>query len=221
MANTYIAQLLVLYEDLRIELYRITANDIGKLDSTDQKYRRHYSVRRSIGTWSEFAQAIRLLDQLDEFRQIEQEFDAASLKKWDKAVRFFKKYEHFVKAVRNDIGGHFGPKAAKYAIANFRTDVQGKFELTRYDTRGGGMRVYFAGGDRGHSDVQKPAGRGNKRSLRNPIPPTTPHRDHGVEVRNAIHELHRCALSLGALLLRAENAQGRPNRNSSLRIELI
>jgi hypothetical protein len=145
MAHAYIAQLLVLYEDLRIELYGITEKDLGKLDGTDQKYRTHYFVRRSIGTWSEFAEAIRLLDQLDDFRQIKQAFDAASRKKWEKAVRFFKKYERFVKAVRNDIGGHFGPKAAKYAIANFRTDVQGKFELTRYDTRGAGMRVYFAG----------------------------------------------------------------------------
>ena len=47
MAHAYIAQLFVLYEDLRIELYGITENDLSKLGSTDQKYRKHYFVRWS------------------------------------------------------------------------------------------------------------------------------------------------------------------------------
>jgi hypothetical protein len=88
MTAAHIAQLLVLYEDLRIELYGITETDLGKLDITDPKYRRHHFVPRSVGTWSEFAEAIRLLEEQQEFEYIKRRFGAASIRNWGKAVRF-------------------------------------------------------------------------------------------------------------------------------------
>jgi hypothetical protein len=143
--HAFIAQLIVLYEDLRIELYGITEMDIDKLDSTDKKYRVHYFLRRAIGTWCEFAEVIRLLDAQEDFGPIRRRFDALATRKWRKAVRFFRKYEHAMKAVRNDIGGHFGSKAARYAIENFTPGVTGKFEIVRDDLGRVGAHLYFAG----------------------------------------------------------------------------
>src|ERR1700704_438375 len=92
-AHAYIAQLLVLYEDLRIELYGITEGALGKLDRTDARYRVPYFVRRSIGPWTKFAEGIRLLDGLEDFQRIKTRFDVASVKNWDEAIRYFKKHE--------------------------------------------------------------------------------------------------------------------------------
>jgi hypothetical protein len=145
LAHGYIAQLIVLYEDLRIEMHGITDRDLGELDSTDKKIRVHYFLRRSIGTWCEFAEAIRLLNALDEFTRIKHCFDQPSIKKWDKAVRYFRRHERFVKSVRNDIGGHFGGKAAMYAVEHLPPAVVGKFEITSYDSTHAGARLCFAG----------------------------------------------------------------------------
>ena len=145
LMHGYIAQLMVLYEDLRIELYGITEGDLGKLDSLDARYRVHYFLRRSIGTWCEFAQAIRLLDQLNDFGPMKRGFAPQAIMKWDKAVRYFKRNERFVKNIRNDIGGHFGGEAARYAVENFRPGDLGKLEITQYDSRHAGAKLYFAG----------------------------------------------------------------------------
>jgi len=135
MVHVYLAQMSVLYEDLRIELYGIEAKDLGKLDSTDEKYRRHYFLRR----------VIRLLDKSEEFDRIRKRFTASSARRWNRAVRFFGKHENFVKAVRNDVGGHFGPGAAKFGVKRVGAGVLGKFERTNLDSRRAEMRLHFAG----------------------------------------------------------------------------
>jgi hypothetical protein len=98
----------VLFEDLRIETYGIIDESFPSLDFTSEAYRRNYFLRRSIATILEVAEELRLLDGLEDFERIKRMFDESSLKKWNKAVRFFRRYERFFELVRNDIGGHFG-----------------------------------------------------------------------------------------------------------------
>jgi hypothetical protein len=140
-----IARLFVLYEDLRIEMLGIVEKDLGRLDGRDIRYRVNYFLRRSIGTWWEYAEAVRLLNALPDFVYIKTRFGPSGLKKWNRAVRFFAKYETFIKGIRNDIGGHFGTKAAEYAVAHLRPDAIGKFELIGYDSHHVEMFPAFVG----------------------------------------------------------------------------
>jgi hypothetical protein len=123
--NGHIARLFVLYEDLRIEMPGIVEPEMGKLDNLDARYRVNYFLRRSIGTWWEYATAIRLLSADPAFAPIKARFEAAGQRRWDSAVRFLVKYERFMRGIRNDIGGHFGSKAAEYAMANFSPKAVG------------------------------------------------------------------------------------------------
>jgi hypothetical protein len=123
----------------------IVEADLGRLDNMDVRYRVNYFLRRSISTWSEYAEAVRLLNALPEFQQIAVSFGSNERRHWNKAVRFFARYETFIKNIRNDIGGHFGSMAAEYAVANFSPDAIGKFELVRFDLGGVEMRPAFVG----------------------------------------------------------------------------
>jgi hypothetical protein len=125
----YIAQLAVLYEDLRIETMAIAEESFPALDVTDSRYRRHYFLRRSIATLSEFAEALRLLDECNDFCEIRSGFDQEIIEKWTEGVRFFHKTEGFLKLIRNDTGGHFGPAAAAYAVEHLNSGAVGKIEL--------------------------------------------------------------------------------------------
>lgn len=143
--HSNVARLAVLYEDLRIELTGASAPFIRKLDTGDRRYRRNYFLRRCIGTTVEFAEAIRLLDRSLDFRAVRSNFSPELLKYWTEGVRFFRQHEALFKAVRNDIGGHFGLTAARYAIAHLDADATGKIEVT--DIGGARTRIHlnFAG----------------------------------------------------------------------------
>jgi hypothetical protein len=122
--NAKMARLAVLYEDLRIELHGIAEDSIPAMDKFDVRYRRIYFLRKSIGTLSEFAEAVRHLQQCPEFRFTSSSSslplaDTERAKLWHKAARFFERNEERLKAIRNDIGGHFGLEAARYASVNF------------------------------------------------------------------------------------------------------
>ena len=140
-----IARLAVLYEDLRIELTAASASSIRKLDRVDSRYRRNYFLRKCIGTIVEFAEAIRLLDGSPEFKVIKSNFSTDILKYWTEGVKFFRKHERFLKSVRNDIGGHFGTNAAKYAVLNLDTETIGKIELIDIGGPKARIHLYFAG----------------------------------------------------------------------------
>src|SRR5260370_21912695 len=116
LLQAHIARLCVLFEDLRIETYGIIEESLPSLDFTDEAYRRNYFLRRSIATVFELAEELRLLDQLDDFKKIKSSFDKVSLRHWDKAVKFFGRYESYFRRIRNDIGGHFGLNAARYSL---------------------------------------------------------------------------------------------------------
>jgi hypothetical protein len=126
--DVYIARLTVLFEDLRIELYATAEPSITVLDQTPG-YRHSYFLRKLIATIVEFAEALRLLDDVSSFEQIKRNFPSSELSKWERSIRFFRKSEAFFKKVRNDIGGHFGSEAATYAVENFNLSVIGKIEV--------------------------------------------------------------------------------------------
>lgn len=137
----HIARLSVLYEDLRIEILATAKKSIVFLDVTNQSYRRHYFLRRSIATLVEFAEALRLLDECDEFYVIKSRLAPPIIEFWDSAVGFFREKEPFLKLVRNDIGGHFGLQSADYAVTNAD-------QLTRLEmkiNKKGNIHLNFAG----------------------------------------------------------------------------
>src|SRR5487761_47777 len=136
-----IARLAVLYEDLRIETLAVAETSMPVLDVTDERYRRNYFLRRSIATVVEFAETLRLLDGDVDFQTIRFGFNPEMAKSWAKALRFFAKHEALLQSVRNDIGGHFGQKAARYATANLASGVVGKIEAKYLRT----VHLHFAG----------------------------------------------------------------------------
>lgn len=140
-----IARLAVLYEDLRIELIAASTASIRKLDRVDSRYRRNYFLRKCIGTTVEFAEAIRLLDRSPDFTVVKSSFSSDILKDWTEGVKFFSKHERLFKAVRNDIGGHFGTSAAKYAISNLDADTIGKIEVIDIGSARTKIHLNFAG----------------------------------------------------------------------------
>lgn len=144
MFHALSAQLFVLHEDLRLELSGVFERNLGRIDGVGVEYRRHYFIRRAIGTWIEFSQALRLMNRNPDLHALKNEFDFESTKKWQNAIRFFARYNGSVMKVRNDIGGHFGTDAAKYAVENLKPGVLGKIELESHGRRGT-MRPGFAG----------------------------------------------------------------------------
>jgi len=145
LLDAHLARLCVLYEDLRIEITGISEDSINALEVIGANYRRNVFLRRSILTLREFAEGFRLVDVLPEFQEIKSTFDTNHSKRWEKAVRFFSKYEPVLKKVRNDLGGHFGLSAALYSVDNLSLGSVEKIEKNRYNEAGGGAKLHFAG----------------------------------------------------------------------------
>src|ERR1700733_7621865 len=144
LMHVQIARLCVLYEDLRIELFALREESLPMLDVTDPRYRVNYFLRRAIATLVEFAEAVRLLSELDDFKRFCGSVDASLSAYWTNGSAYFKSNERFLENIRNDIGGHFGSKAAIYALENLSGDAVGHMEF-----RGTGkeqtMHLHFAG----------------------------------------------------------------------------
>lgn len=100
----------------------------------------NYFLRRSIATLVEFAETVRLLEQCTEFEVVRSHFSPEIAKYWDEASLSFRKEEHLLERVRNDIGGHFGQQAATYVVQNFDPAAVGKLELSSR-----GFRLHFVG----------------------------------------------------------------------------
>lgn len=153
--DAQIARLFVLYEDLRIELTGITQHSIPVLDILDPfderepisvgQYRLHYFLRRSIGTIYEFAEGLRLLNREREFLDVKNVFEDVHSDIWGKAVVFFDQNENVIQNIRNDIGGHFGQKAAMYAVANLKPETIGQVERFDRGDRRTDIRFHLAG----------------------------------------------------------------------------
>ena len=155
----YLAQMSVLYEDLRIETFGITADgdDLKRLDYLDNRYRTHYFLRRSILTLLEYRGALLQASKEPEFEaKKEPAFhpDATKsqmtqqdlLNRVDAALKFFEKHHKQFKALRNAIGGHFQFSAAQEATTHFEADAIGKLEIKYHNSgQGGGPKLYYAG----------------------------------------------------------------------------
>lgn len=141
MTHAHMARLSVLYEDLRIELTATAEASIPVLDITDERYRQNYFLRRCIATLVEFAETIRLLDECSEFQVVKASLDIDVRTVWDEGVHFFERQEQFFKDVRNDVGGHFGLKAALFALENLSPEAVGKIEARDDRT----VHMHFAG----------------------------------------------------------------------------
>jgi hypothetical protein len=115
-----IARLAVLYEDLRIELLAAAAYEIPIIDGISIAYRQQYFMRRTVATLCEFGEALWLVDQSEEFKLVKAAAFSASNEylqsDWLPAVSYFSTQKKLLKDIRNDIGGHFGSKAAEYAV---------------------------------------------------------------------------------------------------------
>ena len=113
-------------------MHAIAAEEISALDLVTPEIRRHYFLRRSIGTLHEFSEALQLLDSYPDFQTpIKTRFDSVSLHRWDRAVKFFSRIDAVLRNVRNDVGGHFGLTAALYAVRNLQADSMGRLEVER------------------------------------------------------------------------------------------
>ena len=145
--NARIAQLCVLYEDLRLELAELETCYRTTMASPSSECRTMYFFRRSIATLQEFSDAIVGLDGLPEFQPVLTSIVPEHQAVWRESVDFFKQHKHSISNVRNDVGGHFGLEAARYAIKSFEDDVVGTFEVMDTQVRGAiakDGRLWFA-----------------------------------------------------------------------------
>ena len=152
-----LAQMSVLYEDLRIETFALTANDEERLDHLDKRYRVHYFLRRSIATLLEFRGALIRMSRTGEFKAERAScfhHDAPLTRKSRRelfdtvsdALTFFHNHHNVLKNLRNAVGGHFGDAAAHQATANVDPNAIGKLEVIFDKSRqGGGPKLYYAG----------------------------------------------------------------------------
>ena len=152
-----LAQLSVLYEDLRIETFALTANDeeVKRLDCLDKRYRVHYFLRRSMVTLLEFRGALLRSSNTAEFKAEKARVfhrDASEAQKRNQelfdnvsaALRFFDSKHKLLKSLRNAVGGHFTDAAAASATAH--VEASGKLEITIDPLqRGGGAKLHYAG----------------------------------------------------------------------------
>ncbi len=146
--HEHIARLAVLYEDLRIEMYAIAADDIPALDQLDQRYRRLYFVRRSIATLEECSDALVNVDQCPSFNRIKSrpKGKGGNWDLWDAAIVFFRQNRDFIKKVRNDIGGHFGRTASRHALQHLEPTATGIIEVAAdQQGKGADVKLHFAG----------------------------------------------------------------------------
>lgn len=156
---TCLAQMSVLYEDLRIETLGVTANatEVVRLDYLDERYRVHYFLRRSTVTLMEFRGALARIYKTDEFktekratmspRANETRLRNRDLfKMLDDALKFFEAKHHLLRNIRNAVGGHFTDDAAESATTSLHPEASGKLKIT-FDAegRGGGPLLYYAG----------------------------------------------------------------------------
>jgi hypothetical protein len=138
--DIHLAQLCVLYEDLRIETAAIWQRSMPELDVLDPanehpdepekigRYRRQYFLRRSIATILEFAHCLASLRECVEFKVIRNNSPEAA-QVLDDAVRFFTNTKALLRTARNSVGAHFGYASAKYAIGNLEPEATGKLEF--------------------------------------------------------------------------------------------
>jgi hypothetical protein len=140
--NILIARLCVLFEDLRIEISGLSADDLGRLDECGKNGRGLYFLRRSIATLHEFTSALDDLDQLPSFQPVRARFNGVAQRHWDRALKYFRKHERYVARMRHNVGGHFGKQATESAVRNLYPASVGSLEIFSYGSTGGAKLLF-------------------------------------------------------------------------------
>jgi len=139
-----VARLCVLYEDLRIEDIGAVLEELPALDAAGRDWRRFYFVRRTLATLSEIRGAMNVLEQNSLFRKEKARFPDDQRALWDEAYAFFEgPGRDFLKAWRNDFGGHFKSAAAAFAIADIHETDVGACEISSQPKSAGNARLPF------------------------------------------------------------------------------
>lgn len=139
-----LAQIAVLYEDLRLELTGFE-KQFPDLQAIGENYRRNYFVRRSIATLLEFSVALKMLDENPDWQLVKERFGLEPTAMWAAAMKYFKENHSYLKKIRDDFGGHFGFKAAKWAVQNLSKDAHGSIEIYGKPTENkAGPKMHFA-----------------------------------------------------------------------------
>jgi hypothetical protein len=132
-------RLYVLYEDMKLEFEGAATDHLKELEGTSLETRRFYFVRRTFGTLFEISGALQTLEKNPAFQTLKRGMDAKNLAQWDESLKFFRSEHEYLKAFRNDVGGHFLDDAAKFGLENME-DTAELFEIHR---RGNGADIKF------------------------------------------------------------------------------
>lgn len=128
-----IARVAVLLEDLRLEVHGVALDReaVPTLEEAGENYRLLYFMRRAMGTLHEFENALRSLSQMAEFQAIlsVQAQDQNYVEYWMPTIDFFRRNRLMLRAIRNDVGGHFGEKAVERAFPAIADDYPAKVEI--------------------------------------------------------------------------------------------
>ncbi len=132
--HAQIARLLVLFEDLKIETSGINKRKMPGLSTTnDSQYPQRYFLRKAIATVSECANCMISLDRDTQFKRVkQQDFSGDARTTWAKAISICRKKSDawLIRSIRNDVGGHFGVKAARRALKSFKEGTRGSIDYT-------------------------------------------------------------------------------------------
>lgn len=138
-----LARLSVLYGDLMLEYVGAQSEELEDLDVQGVGARRHYFVRKTVGTIAEVEQAINVLNANTAFKNRKLQMAEARVANIDKVVAFFSKDHQFLKDWRNRIGGHFSDAAAEHAVDELPPDMPAVIEVFRTDNGGADVRLKF------------------------------------------------------------------------------
>jgi hypothetical protein len=111
-----IVRLIVLFEDLKVEMFSLSADQAGQADECSTQYRMMYFLRRAWATLDEMQSAFHKLNMLKEFKRVKRKFHPAQIARWEAVIKFFADGQKFLHGQRNVYGGHFHDDAAKYVI---------------------------------------------------------------------------------------------------------
>lgn len=142
-----VAQICVLYEDLRIETGRLFALATGlNLDGdlTEHTFEILYYIRRSTASLMEFAGALSGLAADKDFKCLLTSFKEKHADDVEDANRYFQKNHRLIRRLRNAFGGHFQFEYARHATMNFPRNETGRMEWISETPLGWSLKIDLA-----------------------------------------------------------------------------
>jgi hypothetical protein len=128
-----LAQLSVLFEDLRIEWGGLPENiSLGDLDTIGSDYRRNYFLRRSLVTLIEFRDCLTDVLFTKEFRNAQSTLSAMDKELITTADQYFKTHNKRMKEFRNMFGGHLDQESVKFATPGSPLSLSVRFLGTTF-----------------------------------------------------------------------------------------